>query len=110
MDDGRPGGEGPSYIALLRWFWSFVGIKGQIGGSALQDGRYFLDAMVIGTMLLLPLPLLLLLPPPPPLPLLPPPLLPPPLLLPPPPPPPLQRRRCCCCCCCCCCCTAAHTV
>jgi hypothetical protein len=93
MDDGRPGGEGPSYIALLRWFWSFVGIKGQIGGSALQDGRYFLDAMVIGTMLLLPLPPLLLLP-----------------LPPPPPPPPLQRRRCCCCCCCCCCCTAAHTV
>jgi hypothetical protein len=41
-------GEGPSYIALLRWFWTFVGLDGvPIGGSALNDGRHYLRAVAI---------------------------------------------------------------
>ena len=39
-------GDGPSYIALLRWFWTFAGLDGiPIGGSALNDGRHYLRAM-----------------------------------------------------------------
>ncbi len=41
-------GDGPSYIALLRWFWTFVGLdEVAIGGSALNDGRHYLRAMAI---------------------------------------------------------------
>ena len=41
-------GEGPSYIALLRWFWTFVGLDDvPIGGSALNDGRHYLRAVAI---------------------------------------------------------------
>ena len=41
-------GDGPSYIALLRWFWTFVGLDGvPIGGSALNDGRHYLRALAI---------------------------------------------------------------
>lgn len=41
-------GEGPSYIALLRWFWTFAGLEGvPIGGSALNDGAHYLRALAI---------------------------------------------------------------
>lgn len=41
-------GDGPSYIALLRWFWTFAGLDGvPIGGSALNDGRHYLRALSI---------------------------------------------------------------
>jgi hypothetical protein len=43
------GGDGQSYVGLLRWFWGFVGLPEAvpISGHALADGRYYLQAVRI---------------------------------------------------------------